>query len=360
LAHGKLCNALLFAAVAISGRTAGAQQTAPSYPQVSVGGLWYLSYQDGEQNGADFSRFVIKRGYINVEAKILSFLAGRITPDTTQDSTGDVKVRLKYAYAKLTGRNVGFITKPELEFGIVHMAWLDFEERVNRYRLQDTMFMERVGLFNSADFGFTATGLLGGTLPEEYQSRVTPDYPGRYGSFALGMYNGGGYHAREQNENKVLEGRLTVRPLPDIGPGFQISYLGIVGKGNTALEPDFNVSAVMASYQSARVVLTGTWMTAAGNQSGDALAADGSALERDGWSVFGEGKVSPRWGVIARYDRFDPDRNTADDVQKRTIVGIVYHLGRGNELVLDYDRLVFDQAGRPADDRVQLTVQVRF
>jgi len=69
------------------------------------------------------------------------------------------------------------------------------------------------------------------------------------------------------------------------------------------IEPDFNVSAVMASYESARVVLTGTWMTAAGNQSGDALAADGNALERDGWSVFGEGKISPRWGVIARYEK---------------------------------------------------------
>jgi len=333
---------------------------APSFPRVSVGGLWYLSYQDGEKSDVRSSQFLVKRGYINVEAKILGYLSGRITPDVTQDSTGDVKVRLKYAYAKLSGKPLGFIHHPEVEFGIAHTPWLEFEERVNVYRMQDTLFMERNGLFNSADFGVTAMGLFGEALPEDYQKKVTPDFPGRYGSFAVGVYNGGGYHAAERNTNKALEGRLSVRPLPDVLPGFQVSYFGVTGKGNTPDRPDWDVNAVMASYEAERFVLTGTWVDATGNQQGNALSANGRSLDRTGWSIFAEGKLNRGFRVIARHDRWDPDRDSAADEEKRTILGLGYVLLRGNVLLIDYERLDFDRPGRPADQRFQATLQVRF
>jgi len=79
--------------------------------------------------------------------------------------------------------------------------------------------------------------------------RRLTDYPGRYGSFSLGIYNGGGYHAKEKNQNKVLEGRLTLRPLPAALPGLQLSYFGLVGKGNQAAEPHWNAHLGMVSYE---------------------------------------------------------------------------------------------------------------
>ncbi len=333
---------------------------APSFPQVKIGGTWYLSYQDGQSADKDFSRFTIKRGYIIVDTKITPWMSARITPDTTIDSTGDIKVRLKYAYAKFAAPDLGFITKPEMEVGVAHMPWLDFEEHINNYRMQDTMFMERNGLFNSADIGITMMGLLGGTLPESYQKTVSKDYPGRYGSFAFGVYNGGGYHAAEANTNKVIEGRLTIRPLPDVVPGLQLSYFGINGKGNSAAEPDWTLNAAMLSYEQERFVVTGTWADGAGNQRGDAVDAAGKALDRDGWSVFAEAKLTPKWGIIGRYDRFDPNASLADDENTRTIGGVVYHLGKGNDIMLDVDRVDFARAGKPTDDRVQLTLQVKY
>lgn len=351
----------------------GAQETQPpaaqeasagtGLPRVKVGGLWYLSYQNGTSSGEDFSRFVIKRGYINIEAKINSYLSARITPDVVQRvEPGDVEVRLKYAYAKFAStRDWGPITKPELEFGIVHMPWLDFEEHVNLYRMQDTMFMERVGLFNSADFGVTAMALLGGTMPEEYQNKVSSHYPGRRGSFAFGIYNGGGYHAAEVNYEKTLEGRVTLRPLPDRLPGLQFSYFGLDGQGNVAEEgPDWRVNAIMASYQHELVVLTGQWMTATGNQRGGAVAPSGEATDTGGWSVFAEAKLTPSWSLIGRVDWYDPDKALEDNLQRRYIAGVCYHLGGGNDLLLDYDRVEFETSGRSPDDRVQLTVQVKF
>lgn len=332
----------------------------PTLPQVKIGALWYLSYQDGSTGGADYSKFVIKRGYINVEAKVRPWLSARITPDTTLDSSGDIKVRVKYAYAKFAAPDVGFLTKPELEVGVVHMPWLDFEEHINNYRMQDTMFMERNGLFNSADDGLTFMALLGGTLPEGYQQSVSKAYPGRWGSLALGVYNGGGYHAAEKNTNKALEARLTLRPLPDLAPGLQLSYFGVRGKGNTESEPDWKVDALMASFEHRRYVLTATVTDAVGNQKGDALDRAGRALRRDGWSLFAEAKLSKTWGLIGRYDRFDPDKEAADDASTRSIAGVVCHLGGGNDLVLDYDRVSFDRAGKRDDDRIQLTLQVTY
>jgi hypothetical protein len=332
-------------------------------PKVKVGGLWYLSYQNGTASGEDFSRFVIKRGYINIEAKINSFLSARITPDVVQrEDPGDVEVRLKYAYAKFSAtRNVGFITKPELEFGIVHMPWLDFEEHVNLYRMQDTMFMERLSLFNSADIGFTGTALLGGTMPEDYQKKVSSHYPGRYGSFAFGIYNGGGYHATEVNYDKAIEGRVTIRPLPDQLPGFQFSYFGLNGQGNVEEEgPDWRVNAIMASYQHERVVLTAQWMTATGNQKGGAVKPSGEAVDSSGWSVFAEAKLTPDWSLIGRLDSYDPDESVSENNGKRYIAGVCYHLGGGNDLLLDYDRVEFEQPGRSPDDRIQFTVQIKF
>ena len=332
----------------------------PTFPQVKIGALWYLAYQHGEANGSNFSKFTIKRGYLNVEAKLKPWLSARITPDTTLDASGDLKVRLKYAYAKFTMPRLGFVTQPALEVGMVHMPWLDFEEHVNSYRLQDTMFMERNGLFNSADYGLTAMGLLGGTLPEDTQRQVSKAYPGRWGSFALGIYNGGGYHAAEKNANKALEARLTIRPVPDLAPGLQLSYFGVRGKGNLESEPDWQVDALMLSFEAPVCVLTATVTDATGNQKGDALDSDGRALQRDGWSLFAEAKLTPRWGLIGRYDRFDPNTAVRDDATARTIAGVVYHLGGGNELLLDVDRLSYQQPGKAADTRWQVTLQVSY
>jgi len=222
---------------------------------VKHNGLYYLSYQAGQESneGYNYNKFLIKRAYFTLKKEVNSFITSRITLDAHQDDTGDMKVRLKYAYADIKFPDFIFITMPHVEFGLVHTPWLDFEEHVNYYRMQDTMFMERVGLFNSSDFGFTFLGYLGGEMAEEYQKSVNNKYPGRCGSFALGAYNGGGYHTKENNQNKVFQERITVRPLPNIIPGLQFSELFIAGKGNGSgtLDDinDWQTLAGMVSYE---------------------------------------------------------------------------------------------------------------
>ncbi len=336
------------------------------------GGLWYLSYQngvDGEGSDDGFSQFAIKRGYFTVEKEFLPWFSGRMTFDVTtvndpedepedkpNNLDGSIAVRIKYAYAKFKLPDVAFFTKPFVEFGVVHMPWLDYEEHVNFYRCQDTMFLERNETFNSADIGLTFVSLFGGEMHEEYKNKVSNYYSGRYGSMAIGIYNGGGYHASEKNENKVIEGRLTLRPLPDIVPWLQLSYFGIYGKGNKDTDPDWRVSLGFASLEHEYVVLTGQYYDGKGNQKGV------DEYDKDGYSFFAELKPHKKFSIIGRYDYFDPNDDIDNDEDQRYIAGVAYHIDKQhkNMVVLDYDTVNYKDETKDDDKRIQLTVQVAF
>ncbi|MCL5992033.1 MAG: hypothetical protein M1419_08020, partial [Bacteroidetes bacterium] len=260
--------------------------------------LSYLSYEaninDGELKD---NQFKVTRAYFTVKKNVFDWLSYRTTIDAYQDELGDFNVRLKYIYANVKFGDFAFFTKPNIEFGQVHTAWLDFEEHLNYYRMQGTMFMERAGLFNSADFGLTAACLLGGEMDDNYKKTVNKEYAGKFGSFALGVYNGSGYHGLEKNTGKTLQTRLTIRPVAEILPGLQFSYLGIFGSGNQAKidtltnweAPDFNVNTGMVSYEQEYFTVTGQFESGEGNYKGSMINSENSALKHQGYSVFVEG-----------------------------------------------------------------------
>jgi hypothetical protein len=339
---------------------AASSQPAPSSGPVvykgldglSVGALWYISYQYFPDAG---NQFTIKRGYIDIKKKVLSWgrnsFEARVTPDVTQDSTGDLKVRLKYIYGKW---NVGANWEPYMEFGLAHMPWLDFEEHVNLYRMQDTMFLERNGLFNSADLGVTFGGFFGPKI------KIPDAYPGKYGSFAVGVYNGAGYHGIEKNKNKTLEGRFTLRPFPNQLPGLQVSYFGISGKGNADTTPKFTLNMGFLSYQFDLGTLTAQYYEGKGNGGGSLVGGDGLSLAAKGYSFFGEFRFPPskRARAIARYDWFDPNKNVSGNELKTWIFGLAWDMGHSNIILADYQKVT--TPGKSDVDRYQLTLQVNY
>jgi polyhydroxyalkanoate synthesis regulator phasin len=348
---------------------------AKQFKGIKFGLLWYLSYMNGEGkdvggsagDGVDRNKFAVKRGYFRFTKEFMPWFESHITFDVAQESIKDsklsdsIQVRLKYIYGKFKLPDIAFLTKPNFEVGLVHMPWLDYEENTNFYRMQDTMFLERNSNFNSAEIGLTFTSLLGGEMPKEYQEKVNSHYAGRYGSIQGGVYNGAGYHASEQNKNKVLEGRVTIRPLPDIIPGLQLTYFGITGKGNTSANPDWITNLAFGSFESEPVVVTGQYYWGKGQQDGS------NETKKDGYSFFTELKLynmfkNPinRFSMIGRYDHFDPDTNQKDDDNNRFIAGVAYYLDKPhkNMLVLDYDHVDYKASGKKDDNRIQLTLQV--
>lgn len=333
---------------------------------IEIETLLYLTYTNGEVGGEDQSAFSVNRAYVTTRFDVLPRLQARVTMDAHQDGEGDMKVRLKYAYAKYDFGDAGVVRGLGVEGGLVHMVWLDFEEHVDLYRMRDPMFMERSGLFNSADFGVTFTGGLGENLDDDYRSNVSSHYAARYGSFAVGVYNGGGYHAVERNTNKTVQGRLTLRPLPDQLPGFQISGMAILGEGNATGEaselPDFRAYNLFASYQHAQGTVTAQYAWGEGNQKGSWYEPGNlqEATNFEGYSVFGEQRFGDGWRIIAGYDRFERTPGTDDASFDRVHAGLGYDLGHQNILILDWDKRTWDDGDLPDDTRVRVVMQVKF
>jgi hypothetical protein len=329
---------LALVACVLAPRVSNAQSSSPT----TIGGQWYLNYRIGKDGGETVSRFSVDRAYINIRHRLSERWSGRITPDASVDrggdGEGDLKVRLKYAYADFAFGDFAIFTAPHLEFGLAHRPWLDFEEHLNYYRNQGTMFVERNGLFNSADYGITLFSLLGGTMDDEYRGKVNSAYPGRYGSIAIGIYNGGGYHGIERNTNKSLEARLTLRPMPDVIPGLQFTYHGIYGKGNQVDDTDWTVNLLFVSWESEHLVLTGQQYWGRGDFKGSAVDAADNALEQDGFSLFGEWRLAkPHVSVLGRYDFFDDTPGVDGGENGRIIAGVAYHLKGHSKILLDYD-----------------------
>jgi len=313
--------------------------------QTTISYQWFLAYSYGERDDEVESVFQINRGYINIKTKLSKYLSTRITPDVTVDQEGDgegdLKLRLKYAHIKARTPSFWIFTKPTLEFGIAHRPWLDWEEHVNYYRAQGTMFLERIGQFNSADAGLTIMSLIGDEMGEAWEKTADDKYPGRYGSFAVGVYNGGGYHSIEKNLGKSVEWRLSIRPLPDFLPWLQVSYTGAYGSGNIEAAPPWEMHFGYLSWTSRWLVAAGGLYTGRGNSKGTALTERGRARSQRGATAFVELKLHPiKTSVFGRYDYFDPQWAFGSDDQHRVIGGVAYHFFGRFQLVADYDRLM--------------------
>jgi hypothetical protein len=333
-------------------------------PQTKFSYNWFLAYVNGEEKGEDINEFQVRRGYINISSKFNDWFSTRITPDLTVDregdGQGDLEMRFKYCYVKFSMPSKSVFTKPAIEFGLVHRPWLDFEQKINHYRSQGTMFMERSGLFNSADNGITFMSLLGGQMSDSYKKKVNSKYPGRFGSVALGVYNGGGYHALENNENKIFESRFTLRPVPDVLPGLQVSWLLMLGKGNTESAPDFSVNSAMISLEHQWYALTGQYYRGKGSSKGKALLPDGRSAPQEGYSMFAEYRFPrTRWGVIGRYDYFDFNRDAVEQTSTRLIGGLVYHVAGNHKMILDVDTVEYEDSGE-RETIGKFTVEVNF
>ena len=340
---------------------AAAGATTAAAPMFDLSTTWYLHAGIGEEGGDQQSAFHVSRGYLTFRFRPTAWFQARATLDTHLDDDG-FEVRLKYLYGRfvLPIETVA-VTEPYLEFGLVHMPWLDFEEHINRYRMQGTMFTERSHLFNSADVGLTAGVLLGDKLDAAYARSVGDHYPGRWGSVAVGFYNGGGYHDAEANDDKVVEVRVSLRPLHFVLPGLQLSYFFVHGAGNTAEEPLWQNHAAMVSYVHRYFALTGTYTYGTGNQKGTELDAAGDSLGFQGFSVFAEGRMPCiDTSLFVRYDWFDWDRDGGEEPQSRVIAGVAYWFLGKSALVLDADILLPPDGGVPNDWQVKLTLQFKY
>ena len=327
-------------------------------------GRWFLSYHYKKEDGEEINQFAVKRSYLSLKHKFNESFDVRFTQDITIDEEGEdagnVEMRLKYAYLNMNLDNFAFFYEPCVEIGLAHRPWNDFEQSINNYRVQGPMFLNRSRLFSSADFGFTFNALLGGKVDETYQKVVSDSYPGKYGSFSIGVYNGGGYHEFERNQNKTLESRLSLRPFPENIPGLQFTYFNIFGKGNIPSSPDFNLHNLFLSYEHRNFVFTSQLYKGKGNASGTFINDFGKAYKNEGYSVFGEYKFPEyKWSLFLRYDDFKVNQSELLD-RECLIWGVGYELFGKSKLIFDMEYYDESLERGGANYFYELAMDIRF
>jgi hypothetical protein len=372
--HSLLAGLLLIAIIPLTAAIASAdngrdttgilKKQTKEYLNQHFEGQWFLGYRYSDLKNEEINKFTLKRSYITFKHKFNDRLDVRFTQDITLDTEGDdagnIETRLKYCYLNVNLEDFAFVSDPYIEGGLVHRPWLDFEQKINHYRVQGTMFLERIGLFNSADFGFSFGGLLGGKVSENYRKEVNSKYPGKYGSFAIGVYNGAGYHALEKNNNKTLEGRLTLRPFPSTVPGLQISYNTAYGKGNNKMNPDFIINSGFLSFEARSFTLTAQYYKGRGNSKGSFADTLGNAYTNEGYSFFGEYKVpGTKFTVFARYDKFFCQNNKMLDNQ-RFIGGIGYYFYKNSKFIVDVDYFMPESPTLKDQSIFEAVIEIKF
>ena len=336
-----------------------------AFRDISITGQWFLSYQTGRKSDITDNEFLLKRGYITFLKKFNKNFLARVTQDVSVDregdGEGDIEIRLKYGYLRYVFDKFSVFTKLSIDFGLVHRPWIDFEQGINPYRVQGSMFLERYGILSSADYGISFSGLLGDEMDEEFKSKISKNAPGKYGSFSIGLYNGGGYHAIEKNENKLVDGRITVRPFHEFLPGLQLSFLGAIGKGNIEASPEFNQTAGFLSLESKNIIFTGTYYQGKGFEDGGKLNPNGSSVKNSGFSLFTNFTLpGTKLSVFGRYDFFKSEFTTIDVLTKRIITGLSYSFLEGSKVLIDYDSVNRSNSSKPDDYFLELAVEVRY
>ncbi len=322
---------------------------------VEMSGNWFIAYRNGvEQIHADENipeiqvsenKFMLKRSYFTLKKDLNDVFSVRYTQDLTIDSegsdAGNVETRLKYLYLKIKPRlQSKTFTGTYVEIGMVHTPWLDFEQKINTYRVQDNMFIERNKLKNSADFGVLVAGNIGPVMDKEYLKTVNGAMKGKYMSYALGVFNGGGYSGEEKNHNKTFEGRLSFRPLANKIPELQLSTSFMLGKGNSEFSPEFKQYMGFLAYVGKQVTLVAQGHTGTGDFRARYVADDHPeiALDNQGYSFFGEYKIkrSP-FALWGRFDEFKvPDKVKLNTT--RYIAGVTYKINDYLRVVGVYER----------------------
>ena len=327
-------------------------------------GVMFLAFEHSElhQENRYENEFTIKRAYITFRQELSPKIDVRFTQDVSIDESGDgegdIELRLKYAYANYRTPDFGILQASSLRFGVVDRPWIDFEQDINDYRAQKSMFLDQNDFLSSADYGLTFKTSLGPALDAPLSSN-----PGRYGSLALGFYNGGGYSALEQNTNKLIEARLSLRPLPDRLPGLQGSFLGALGSGNIPESPDFELAGTALSYEAARLDIFLQAFRSTGDGDGRYLKPGSAEAARlQGWSAFAEWKPLSQY-PIAFTVRADEvvDRDIDKKVVTERVAGMGYIFENGSKIVFDISTREENRFDMQSDfTRYELLAEIRF
>ena len=351
---------LMIAGMVLVGAVDGRAQVTPAAgytppddtPSVKIAGTLFTDFtyvmdptKVVEGNEIHPNSFNVGRAYVNITGQLSHRLAFRVTPDiftpSSTDSSsvvGSYVFRLKYTYGQLNLDD--WLTKGSwVRFGLQQTPFVDYEEGAYRYRFQGTIFPDREGKLTSSDKGVSG----------RYA------FKGNHGDVHVGVYNGEGYSKSEANDQKAIQGRLTVRPAPQ-GPLHGLRVTGFI-------DADHYASGDAKMRWIGNALLEYPHVSVGFDYMGTTDQASSTAAEvkGEGFSVWATPKAGNGWEAVLRYDQFKANKDL--DAKKKTAIGGVAYWfplqkGVSGAILLDYQQVQLD--GSPDAKQIALHTLMNF
>jgi hypothetical protein len=315
-------------------------------PAGDIYGYFSDVISDPDSTRVGYNEFGIGRAYLSLKAEFVEDTAAflranaritydiepmnklvKVTPDPADSTPPVVSIStayagfLKYAYGEV-GYSRGMPGQLWIKLGQVQTPWIENEEHLWLFRGVQKVLVDRVGLMSSADRG----------LVVEY------DFPSGYGSAYASYMNGEGYKSGEVNGFKDMAGRLSIFPLAGTGNP-ALSGLGIhgyyqMGKPGENLVRDRMIAGASCAMGD-RLGFMGQYVMARNGDSGDPTESSGYSAWL--WVDLGRLVTGTRsFGLMGRYDQYDPNADASDDASSFILAGLYYNLARGWTASLSY------------------------
>jgi hypothetical protein len=290
---------------------------APDAPTIKIGGVIFADYTytasiappvlDADGNEIHPNSFNVSRAYINLLGNLNRYWSFRITSEVARETgsgsslSGSQTFRLKFAWAQLNLDQ--WLTKGSwIRAGINQTPWIDYSETIYRYRFQGTIFVDREGFLFPSDNGVT----------------FHYNFPQDYGDLQAGIYNGEGWAHSEVNDQKALQIRATLRPVPASSSLHGLRVSGFYDADHYAAGLPRNRAIGEATYEHPRV-----------NAGFDILSTKDrptrnvTEVNTHGYSLWATPKFGHGWEALLRRDTLHSD---AAGTKTRDIEGIAYWL----------------------------------
>jgi hypothetical protein len=298
--------------------------------------------QKSLNNGTGFN---IKRVYIGIDHKFNDMFSMNVTTDIA-NVTGAGSFGNTYSAGSTPVGKGLYIKKAYLEakldpalwvrVGAADLPWVPYAEGQYGYRHIENTLIDRINYGTSADWGVHVGGDLFNKLV----------------SYQVSVVDGAGYRVVRVTKNVDVEGRLSAQY-----KGFYGAVGGYIGKrgngyeqGATPVAPTTTFYTAkrfdaMAGYKAGPFNIGGEyfyakdWNNVTVNPATTARSQDSA----QGWSLFGNYNINPKWSVFGRYDWAQPNRINLPQVRDHYFnVGIQWEPVKIVDLALVYKRETVD------------------
>ena len=193
----------------------------------------------------------------------------------------DVFVKKAFVQAQITPMAV-------FRLGAADTAWIPYVEGVYGLRYIETTITDHLSFGASADWGFHITG-------------SSPLW-----GYQISAQNGRGFSNPGRSKTVDFEGRVSFTPVK----GLNLAVGGYSGK--RGLETDAAPARHTATRQDALIAYSTDFFKVGGEyfQARNWNTVTTAATDKsDGYSVWGQVNVNPKWAVFARYDNASPSKD---------------------------------------------------